>query len=75
MTSFLLLDNLQVLRDFRHVNPDGDEEAKELQDSNVSIVHLKCLMLLSLEDYTSENVLTVIDLDQEGCSRMHTCSQ
>ena len=37
MTSFLLLGNLQVLRDFRHVNPDGDEEAKELQDSNVNI--------------------------------------
>jgi hypothetical protein len=27
---FVLLDNLQVLRDFRHVNPDGDEEAKEI---------------------------------------------
>jgi hypothetical protein len=34
------LDNLQVLRDFRHVNPDGDEEAKELQDTNVSITQL-----------------------------------
>ena len=41
MTFSLLLDILQVLRDFRHVNPDGDEEAKELQDTNVSIVHLK----------------------------------
>jgi hypothetical protein len=37
---FVLLDNLQVLRDFRHVNPDGDEEAKELQDTNVSITQL-----------------------------------
>jgi len=35
------LDNLQVLRDFRHVNPDGDEEAKELQDTNVSILQLQ----------------------------------
>lgn len=35
-----------MLRDFRHVNPDGDEEAKELQDTNVSIVHLEVLDVL-----------------------------
>ncbi|KAG0618714.1 hypothetical protein M758_4G087100 [Ceratodon purpureus] len=28
----------KVLRDFRHVNPDGDEEAKELQDTNNSLL-------------------------------------
>lgn len=28
----------KVLRDFKHVNPDGDEEAKELQDTNNSLL-------------------------------------
>lgn len=40
------VENSQVLRDFRHVNPDGDEEAKELQDTNVSIVHLEVFDVL-----------------------------
>lgn len=41
MTSFPLLYFRQVLRDFRHVNPGSDEEAKELQDTNVRIIYLE----------------------------------
>lgn len=29
----------QVLRDFKHVNPGGDEEAQELQNTNVNFLH------------------------------------
>jgi hypothetical protein len=29
----------QVLRDFKHVNPGGDEEAQELQNNNVNFLH------------------------------------
>lgn len=29
----------QVLRDFKHVNPGGDEEAQELQNTNVNFSH------------------------------------
>jgi hypothetical protein len=40
----------KVLRDFKHVNPHGDEEAQELQTTNVSFVDflLSLLLILSI---------------------------
>ncbi len=39
-----------MLRDFKHVNPHGDEEAQELQTTNVSFVDflLSFLLILSI---------------------------
>jgi hypothetical protein len=37
-----------VLRDFKHMNPHGDEEAQELQTTNVSIVDFLLGFLLIL---------------------------
>jgi hypothetical protein len=37
-----------VLRDFKHMNPHGDEEAQELQTTNVSIVDFLLSFLVIL---------------------------
>jgi hypothetical protein len=37
-----------VLRDFKHMNPHGDEEAQELQTTNVSVVDFLRSFLLIL---------------------------
>jgi len=61
------VNNLQVLRDFRHVNPDGDDESKELQDTNVSIVHLEVFIFLSLENYRLESFERFTRLLHDDC--------
>lgn len=48
------LNGWQVLRDFKHVNPGGDEEAQELQNTNVNFLHPSFSGLMQISLYVSE---------------------
>lgn len=47
---------LQVLREFKHVNPQDDEEGKEFSNARVCVIWTVMLILFSLQSYFSKCV-------------------